>query len=103
MATRRGPKVEPHKNPRLKNPIEKLMTEEEMIAQEEFINEVPELISDDEFITSLEAKTPHFELTHNGKDAVIDTLPQPKRKKTMDELSQTELRMYQKTGFLPEM
>jgi len=132
MSTRRGPKVEPHDNPRLENfevvvdklpempkrqiieeqPIveEKLMTEEEVVEQEEFINEVPELIAEDEFITSEAAKIPHFEFQdeyHFGPgngDAVIDMLPQPtKRKKAMHELNQTELRMYQKTGFLPEI
>ena len=130
MSTRRGPKVEPHKNPRLdkfevvvndlpekpkaqvfEEPQEKLMSEEEIVAQEEFINEVPEeLIAEDEFITSEAAKVPHFDFQdeyHFGPgngDAIIDALPQPqKRKKRIDELNQTELRMFHKTGFMPEI
>ena len=135
MATRRGPKVEPHDNPRLEKfevevselkekpnaqvfeePHEKLMTEEEIVAQEEFINESDEL--EDEIVPDEEVKVDpttgninvKFEFQdeyHFGPgngDAVIDMLPQPtKRKKRMDELNQTELRMFHKTGFMPEI
>ena len=79
MSTRRGPKVEPHENPRVEIPIEKLMTEEEVIAQEEFINEEPEI------------------------GALFDESFPEKRNKRIDELNQTELRMFHKTGILPEI
>lgn len=101
---------------------EKLMTEEEIVAQEEFINETgetPEEIKESlEKLHNLDAdkefeeviNNAHFQfqeeykLTHNGKDAVIDALPQPqKRKKRPEELNQSELRMFHKTGFLPEI
>jgi hypothetical protein len=131
MATRRGPKVEPHDNPRVEKfeievndlqelpkaqifeePQEKLMTEEQVVAQEEFIFEEPETIAEEETIEAeppVEPKEVHFEFQdeyHFGPgngDAIIDTLPQPKRKKRMDELNQTELRMFHKTGFMPEI
>ena len=126
MSTRRGPKVEPHDNPRLENfevVVDKLpempkaqvfeeVHEKEQSEPVDFTGE--DLIAEDEFITSEEAKVPHFEFQKDyflgtpsesaNKQTVIDPLPQPKkRKKTMDELNQTELRMYQKTGFLPEI
>ena len=150
MATRKGPKVEPHTNPRLENfkveiedlrekpkaqvfeeVHEKLMTPEEIIAQEEFINESDEIEEIKENLNkyhNLDAEVEMMKLIQeagepteppkefnfkfqneyhfgpgNG-DAVIDMLPQPtKRKKRMDELNQTELRMFHKTGFMPEI
>ena len=55
------------------------MTEEEVIAQEEFINEEPEI------------------------GALFDESFPEKRNKRIDELNQTELRMFHKTGILPEI
>lgn len=133
MATRRGPKVEPHKNPRTKDfevvvdklpempqaQVFEIQDEIEVTAEMEIIDEVQneevlltedEIIAEDEFITSEAAKIPHFEFQDEyhfgpGKgDAVIDALPQPqKRKKTVGELNQSELRLFHKTGFLPEI
>jgi len=142
MATRRGPKVEPHKNPRTKDfevVVDKLpempqaqvfeevykvhiddddieeLIETQMIDEvlnEEVLLTEDEIIAEDEFITSEAAKTPHFEFQKDyffesesyDKQTVIDALPQSqKRKKTIDELNQTELRMFHKTGFMPEI
>ena len=130
MATRRGPKLEPKEINKYKVVVDKLpekpqaqVFEMEEIKEnlEKFhnvdaeveINEIKEeieLIAEDEFITSEAAKVPHFNFQdeyHFGPgngDAVIDTLPQPqKRKKRIDELNQTELRMFHKTGFMPEI
>jgi hypothetical protein len=155
MATKRGPKVEPKEINKYKVVVEelkeKLMTEEQIVAQEEFINETgetPEEIkeslekfhnvdADKEFeevvdkwkesglLEGLEGNMnpevskvfesepiqaikfdfqEEYKLTHNGKDAVIDALPQSqKRKKTVGELNQSELRLYHKTGCLPEI
>ena len=130
MATRRGPKLEPKEINKYKVVVDKLpekpqaqVFEMEEIKEnlEKFhnvdaeveINEIKEeieLIAEVEFITSEAAKVPHFNFQdeyHFGPgngDAVIDTLPQPqKRKKRIDELNQTELRMFHKTGFMPEI
>ena len=130
MATRRGPKLEPKEINKYKVVVDKLpekpqaqVFEMEEIKEnlEKFhnvdaeveINEIKEeieLIAEDEFITSEAAKVPHFDFQdeyHFGPgngDAIIDALPQPqKRKKRIDELNQTELRMFHKTGFMPEI
>lgn len=124
MATKRGPKVEPKEINKYKVVVndlpekpqavvfeeapvveEKLMTEEEIVAQEEYIEEIPELEETQE--EPVNVKFEFQDKYHFGPgngDAVIDTLPQPqKRKKAIADLNQSELRLYHKTGFLPEI
>jgi hypothetical protein len=124
MSTRRGPKVEPHENPLIENKVFEQPQEEvkkvHVILQEDDVKEVEKLhnvVVEDEInkILSEEVSGPkevHFEFQKDyflgcpssDEPVKIDALPQPqKRKKRMDELNQTELRTYQKTGFLPEI
>jgi hypothetical protein len=125
MATRRGPKVEPHENPIIEKqvfeePQEKLMSEEEVIAQEEFINEpaeTPEEIKESlEKFHNVDGEAEIKELVDAETDAKIEeaveefkkipdvpiiTAPAPPKRKTLAQLTACELNIYHKTGILP--
>jgi hypothetical protein len=93
MSTRRGPKVEPHENPLIENEIKNNWEESGILdgLTGNIDPTVAELFESEASYIINEAPE-------------INTLPQPqKRKKNINELNQTELRMFHKTGFLPEI
>ena len=104
MATLRGKKTEPAKK---ENKAEKFEKEEKF---EVVVNELPELkaqvfeeVVDEEELTQEDMDMDKFDMTvHSEVNPPVEEVSEEKPKRTVADLNVSEMRMYQRTGFIPE-
>ena len=84
-------------------PEEKLITEEEVVAQEEFIEELPEEVIFSAPVPDEMGEINELPVEEEIKFALPEPVVEaPKPERSLDSLSKSELRYFQRTGNMPQ-